>query len=70
MKSNYRRRGLSMILKIKAFQLAKEYGAEFLTTQNHYLNPILQINKVGFVEYAIDLSFQKNINQTHIDDNL
>ena len=69
-KSNYRRRGLSMILKIKAFQLAKEYGAEFLTTQNHYLNPMLQINKkLGFVEDAIDLSFQKNVNQTHIGPN-
>ena len=61
-KSNYRRRGLSMILKIKAFQRAKEYGAQFMTTQNHYLNPILQINKkLGFIEDVIDLSFQKNV---------
>ena len=61
-KLNYRRRSLSMILKIKAFELGKEYGAEFITTQNHHLNPMLQINKkLGFVEDAIDLSFQKNL---------
>ena len=64
-KSNYRRRGISMILKIKAFELAKGYGAEFITTQNHHLNPMLQINKkLGFIEDAIDLSFQKNLDQT------
>ena len=71
MKSNFRRRGISMILKLKAFELAKEYGAEFITTQNHHLNPMLQINKnLGFVEDAVDLSFQKNLDQTHISDNL
>jgi ribosomal protein S18 acetylase RimI-like enzyme len=59
-KSDYRRRGLSRILKMKAFVLAKAYGAQYVTTQNHHLNPMLHINKkLGFVEEAIDVSFKK-----------
>jgi predicted GNAT superfamily acetyltransferase len=66
-KSKYRRRGLSVILKLKALELAQKYGAEHITTQNHPLNPILQINKkLGFVEDIIDVSFQKYLNQTHM----
>jgi GNAT superfamily N-acetyltransferase len=62
-KSTYRRRGLAFILKYKAFAFAKKLGAQYVTTQNHTDNPMLEINKkLGFVQEAVYLSFQKNLN--------
>jgi GNAT superfamily N-acetyltransferase len=46
----YRRNGISILLKYKAFELAKTKGAKFITTQNHnYNHNILTLNlKLGF----------------------
>ena len=46
----YRRKGVSMLLKYKALELAKIKGAKFITTQNHnYNHNILTLNlKLGF----------------------
>ena len=57
--SKYRQKGLSIVVKNKAFELARTLGAKSMTTQNHPDNPILQINKkLGFCEEAIDLCLQ------------
>ena len=46
---DYRRRGVSLLLKYKAFELARNKGARFITTQNHRSNPMLALNiKLGF----------------------
>lgn len=51
---DYRRRGISIALKLEAFKLAKRLGAREVTTQNHQHNPILSINqRLGFTETDI-----------------
>lgn len=58
--ASHRRRGLSLALKIKAFELAAQLGAHFITTQNHHHNPMLNINlQLGFDVQDVFLSFSK-----------
>ena len=48
-RSDYRRRGISIALKVLAIELAKEVGAHTIVTQNHQDNPLLALNlKLGF----------------------
>ncbi len=45
----YRRRGLSVALKVKAVALARSLGASTVTTQNHQDNPMFALNqRLGF----------------------
>ena len=49
---SYRRRGLSMALKLKAIGLARKLGAHTVMTQNHQDNPMLDLNRrLGFIEF-------------------
>jgi GNAT superfamily N-acetyltransferase len=41
----YRRRGISTLLKCKAIELAKRWGAKRLKTQNHEGNPMYKLNQ-------------------------
>lgn len=55
---NYRRMGVSTVLKVKAFALAKTDGANTISTQNHQRNPMLALNfRMGFrsVETLIEM---------------
>jgi len=48
-KSEYRRRGISLALKVLGVQLAKDIGAHTIITQNHQDNPMFSLNqKLGF----------------------
>ena len=62
-RSDYRRRGISMALKVLGVRLAKDIGAHTITTQNHQDNPMFTLNqKLGFnhtntmTEYALNLT--------------
>ena len=64
--SAYRRKGISLLLKVAAFQYAKELGASRITTQNHSVNQaILNANlSFGFKEtdQILDYLFELKTN--------
>jgi GNAT superfamily N-acetyltransferase len=51
-KTAYQRKGIAQTLKVKAALFAKEYGVQFIRTNNHQVNrPMLAINEtMGFVK--------------------
>ncbi|MBM76579.1 MAG: hypothetical protein CMK59_14320 [Proteobacteria bacterium] len=58
--SSHRRRGISTVLKIKSFELAKKLGAHTIGTFNHHKNPMLHINKrLGFEQQEVNLEYLK-----------
>jgi GNAT superfamily N-acetyltransferase len=61
-KASYRRKGIAQTLKIKAAQFAKDYGVQFIRTNNHQINrPMLAINEVmGFVKEPARLFLKKD----------
>lgn len=61
-KKSHRRLGLSVALKIEAFALARQIGAQSVTTQNHHHNPMRQINQqLGFEVLDVFVSFAKPV---------
>lgn len=58
--SSHRRKGLSVALKVKAFEFAAQLGAHTVQTQNHQSNPILGLNiKLGFVTHDVMVDYLK-----------
>lgn len=51
-KASHRRNGIAQTLKLQAAQFAKDYGVQFIRTNNHQINrPMLSINEaMGFVK--------------------
>lgn len=60
--SSYRRKGIAQTLKLKAAQFAKDYGVQFILTNNHQINrPMLSINEaMGFVKEPATLFLKKD----------
>lgn len=60
--ASHRRSGLSLALKFKAFELAKQLGAHSVTTQNHHHNPMRELNqRLGFKILDVLVSFTKAV---------
>ena len=58
----YRRRGVSLVLKVQATTLAKQLGARVLTTQNHEENPMLKLNRaLGFRHADACVVFERRL---------
>jgi GNAT superfamily N-acetyltransferase len=62
-KASHRRKGIAQTLKVKAAQFAKEYGVQFIRTNNHQINrPMLNINEaMGFVKEPARLFLKKEM---------
>jgi GNAT superfamily N-acetyltransferase len=60
-KASHRRKGIAQTLKLHAAQFAKEYGVQFVRTNNHQINrPMLAINEaMGFVKEPARLFLKK-----------
>jgi GNAT superfamily N-acetyltransferase len=60
-KAPYRRKGIAQTLKVKAALFAKDYGVQFIRTNNHQINrPMLSINEtMGFVKEPARLFLKK-----------
>ena len=59
---HYRRRGVSLALKVEATELAKRLGAKVLTTQNHEENPMLKLNRtLGFRHVDACVVFERKL---------
>jgi GNAT superfamily N-acetyltransferase len=61
-KASHRRKGIAQTLKVKAALFAKDYGVQFIRTNNHQINrPILAINEaMGFVKEPARLFLKKD----------
>lgn len=61
-KASHRRKGIAQTLKLKAAQFAKDYGVQFIRTNNHQINrPMLSINEaMGFVKEPARLFLKKD----------
>ncbi len=59
----YRRQGIAHVLKLRAVEVAKQLGAERISTQNHTVNrAMLSINEaMGFVKKPAMVTFRKQI---------
>ena len=59
---SHRRKGLSTVLKMKAFEHARTHGARWVTTQNHQNNPIYELNlAMGFRTIETIIEFSKSL---------
>jgi GNAT superfamily N-acetyltransferase len=60
---NYRRKGIAQTLKLKAVEFTKNYGAQFIRTNNHVINrPMLSINEaMGFVKEPAWVNLKKEM---------
>ncbi|MGL4610952.1 MAG: GNAT family N-acetyltransferase [Trueperaceae bacterium] len=59
----HRRKGIAQTLKVNAALFARDYGAEFIRTNNHQVNrPMLSINEaMGFVKEPANLFLKKEL---------
>lgn len=62
-KASHRRKGIAQTLKVKAAKFAKNYGVQFIRTNNHQINhPMLAINEaMGFVKEPARLFLKKEL---------
>jgi GNAT superfamily N-acetyltransferase len=60
---SHRRKGIAQTLKVKAAMFAKDYGVQFVRTNNHQINhPMLSINEaMGFVKEPARLFLKKEL---------
>lgn len=63
----YRRRGIALLLKLRAAQFAKEKGFRFIRTNNHLANrPMLSINEaMGFVKEPAYVHLRKDLSAAY-----
>jgi GNAT superfamily N-acetyltransferase len=61
-KASHRRKGIAQTLKLHAAKFAKDYGVQFIRTNNHQINrPMLAINEaMGFVKDPARLFLKKD----------
>jgi GNAT superfamily N-acetyltransferase len=62
-KQSHRRKGIAQTLKLKAVEFTKNYGAQFIRTNNHVINrPMLSINEaMGFIKEPAWVNLKKEM---------